>query len=111
MGKQEEMNKIETINGIRLDLEKEQDAISTYTSQASKTKDKRVKKVLLDIADEERVHVGELTKLLSILDNECKYMHEGMDEVSKTLKLPMEHEPKRKHYSLKPTYKSLSSTR
>jgi len=50
------MNKIETINGIRLDLEKEQYAISTYTSQASKTKDKRVKKVLLDIADEERVH-------------------------------------------------------
>jgi rubrerythrin len=110
------MNKVETINGIRLDLEKEQDAISTYTSQASKTKDKRVKKVLLDIADEERVHVGELTKLLSILDDECKYMHEGMEEVTKTLKLPVDRETKhrRKHSKVKgwnTAYKSLSSVR
>ena len=108
------MNKIETINGIRLDLEKEQYAISTYTSQASKTKDKRVKKVLLDIADEERVHVGELTKLLSILDNECKYMNEGMEEVEKTLKLTNEGERRHGMKRIHPkriVYKSLSSTR
>jgi Mn-containing catalase len=91
------MNKVELINAIRLDIQKEQDAISTYMGQVSKTSDPRVKKVLTSIANEERVHVGELTKLLSILDNECKYMHEGMDEVAKDLHLPMEHEAEHKH--------------
>lgn len=81
------MNKVELINSIRLDIQKEHDAISTYNLQASKTNDRRVKKVLTSIANEERVHVGELTKLLDMLVGECKYMKEGKSEVAKDLGL------------------------
>jgi rubrerythrin len=87
----DEMTKIELINGIRLDLQKEQDAISTYMSQVHATSNTRARKVLKSIADEERVHVGELTKLLEVLNNEDKYLDEGEGEVVKTLNL---HEPK-----------------
>jgi rubrerythrin len=99
------MTKVELTNGIRLDIEKEQEAIRLYVEQASKTSDPRARKVLTSIANEERVHVGELTKLLEILDGECRFMHEGMEEVEKDLHLKPEvhyrptvkRMPKRKH--------------
>jgi len=40
------------------------------------------KKVLIDIADEERVHVGEFMRLLDILSgDEAKWLADGRDEV------------------------------
>lgn len=81
-------NKTELINGIRLDIQKEQDAISTYMSQVNSTKNMKARKVLKSIADEERVHVGELTKLLEVLSDEEKYLEDGEQEVIKTLSLP-----------------------
>lgn len=81
-------NKTELINGIRLDIQKEQDAISTYMSQVNSTKNMKARKVLKSIADEERVHVGELTKLLEILNDEEQYLEDGEQEVIKTLSLP-----------------------
>jgi len=88
------MNKIELINGIRLDIQKEQDAIATYMSQVHDTTNSRARKVLKSIADEERVHVGELTKLLELLNNEEKYLEKGEGEVIETLNLPKERERK-----------------
>jgi rubrerythrin len=88
------MGKTELINGIRLDLQKEQDAISTYMSQVHATSNSRAKKVLKSIADEERVHVGELTKLLELLNGEEKYLEKGEGEVIETLNLPKERERK-----------------
>jgi rubrerythrin len=83
------MKKVELIDGIRLDLEKEEEAIRLYEEQVSKTSNSEAKKILTSIANEERVHVGELTKLLEILDGECEYMKEGMNEVEGKLKMPI----------------------
>jgi rubrerythrin len=88
------MTKEELINGIRVDIQKEQDAINTYMSQVHATSNSRAKKVLKSIADEERVHVGELTKLLELLNDEEKYLEKGEGEVIETLNLPKERERK-----------------
>lgn len=85
------MEREELIAGIRLDVQKEQDAIITYTGQVAKTDNVAAKKVLTSIANEERVHVGELMRLLEILTDEEKYLEDGEDEVKKTLRIRVAH--------------------
>ncbi len=55
---------------LRLGIIAELDAINLYEQLASKTKDKNIKAVLLDIAKEEKTHVGEFETLLLRLDKE-----------------------------------------
>ncbi len=57
----------ELIRAIRLDVAAEEEATHIYTAQAEATDDPVAKRVLLDIAREERVHSGEFLRLLSIL--------------------------------------------
>ncbi len=57
----------ELIRAIRLDLAAEEEAVHIYTAHAEATDNALAKRVLLDIADEERVHAGEFSRLLSIL--------------------------------------------
>lgn len=71
---------------IRTNLQKEQDAISTYESQLQYVQDERVLKVIQSILDEERVHVGELTELLTIIHpSEADQLDRGAVEVRDTL--------------------------
>ena len=71
---------------IRTNLQKEQDAISTYESQLQYVQDERVSKVIQSILDEERVHVGELTELLTIIHpSEADQLDRGAVEVRDTL--------------------------
>jgi len=71
---------------VRTNLQKEQDAISTYESQLQYVQDERVLKVLQSILDEERVHVGELTELLTIIHpSEADQLDRGAVEVRDTL--------------------------
>lgn len=72
LGKEELENEI-----LRIGLIAELDAINLYEQLASLTKDKKLKDVLLDIAKEEKTHVGEFLSLLLIKDKE------GKDELSK----------------------------
>jgi len=52
------------------------------------------KKVLIDIANEERVHIGEFTKLLDILTkDESKFMEEGFKEVEELMSEGDDEEP------------------
>ena len=68
---------------IRTNLQKEQDAISTYESQLQYVQDERVLKVIQSILDEERVHVGELTEILTIIHpSEEKHLEDGAAEVN-----------------------------
>lgn len=93
-------DKSELVNGIRIDLQKEEDAIITYTQQINRTSNATAKKVLTSIANEERVHVGELNKLLDIINGEEEYIEEGGNEVKRTLvmKIPYRTQlPKHKH--------------
>lgn len=72
----------ELIRAIRLDLAAEQEAVHLYMAHAEATDNPLAKKVLEDIADEERVHAGEFNRLLEILTgDEDKLMKKGAKEV------------------------------
>jgi len=62
----QELNKEILRTGIIAEL----DAINLYEQLAAKTTDKNIKKVLLDIAKEEKTHVGEFNEMLLRFDKE-----------------------------------------
>jgi len=72
----------ELIRAIRLDLAAEEEAIHLYMAQADATDHPLAKKVLIDIANEERQHSGEFLRLLQILTgDEDKWLAKGAEEV------------------------------
>ena len=76
------MSLSELIRAIRLSIAAEEEAIHLYTAHADATDHPLAKKVLLDIADEERVHAGEFLHLLQILtQDENQFLAEGKQEV------------------------------
>jgi rubrerythrin len=78
----------ELINALRSDLMGEEEAIINYDSHARASTDERVRKVLEDIRDEERAHVGELQSLLNLLcDKEGDFLRKGEQEVINMLGL------------------------
>jgi len=67
---------------IRLDIAGELEAIHGYLAHADATDNVLAKAVLTDIANEERVHAGELIRLLAILTgDEDEYLKKGTLEV------------------------------
>lgn len=82
----EKITKQELINAIRQDIVGELEAIFLYDAHAQATDDPRAKKILEDIRDEEREHVGELMTLLNILDpNEAQLFSNGQEEVKEMM--------------------------
>ncbi len=76
------LTKQELIRAIRLDVAAEHEAIHLYMAQADVTDDPLAKEVLIDIANEEREHVGEFNRLLEILTgDEAQWLAEGREEV------------------------------
>ena len=76
--------KKETIDSeiLRIGLIAELDAISLYEQLAAMTQNEKIKKVLLDIAKEEKTHVGEFQTLLLEEDPEqAKELEAGKKEV------------------------------
>ncbi len=72
----------ELIRAIRLDLSAEQEAIHEYMAHADATDNPLAKAVLIDIANEERVHAGEFARLLAILTgDEDSFLKDGATEV------------------------------
>ncbi|MBU0476646.1 rubrerythrin [Patescibacteria group bacterium] len=67
---------------LRVGMIAELDAINLYEQMASITENDSVKRVLLDIAKEEKTHVGEFEALLLKLDKEQeKESEKGKKEV------------------------------
>ena len=67
---------------LRAGIIAELDAISLYEQMAAMTTDKHIKQVLLDIAKEEKTHVGEFEALLLAEDKEQeKELKRGREEV------------------------------
>lgn len=65
----------------------EQDAINLYEQFARSTSNKKLKKILLDVAREEKVHVIEFETLLNKIDKEQKgVIEEGQKEAKELLK-------------------------
>jgi len=76
------MTKEELIRAIRLNITAEHEAVHLYMAHADATDDPLAKKVLIDVANEERVHIGEFQRLLSILaPDEDILVGEGVQEV------------------------------
>lgn len=72
----------ELVRAIRLNVAAEHEAIHLYMAHAEATDHPLVKKVLIDIANEERVHIGEFEQLLQILTgDEDEWVAEGRAEV------------------------------
>lgn len=80
------MNKAEIIRAVRLSIAAEYEAVQLYTQIAESTNDPVVKKVMIHVADEERVHAGEFLRLLKHLDpEEEKYYQTGYKEVEEEI--------------------------
>lgn len=78
--KKEELNK----EILRVGMIAELDAVSLYEQMAAKTDNVKIKEVLLDIAKEEKTHVGEFQALLLKLDKEqLRELENGKKEVEK----------------------------
>jgi len=72
----------ELVSSLREAIAAEEEATHFYTLVADATDNEAAKKVLLDIANEERVHIGEFQALLDvILPEEQSLLDEGAKEV------------------------------
>jgi rubrerythrin len=81
------VTKSELVRAIRFMIAAEYEAIQLYMQLAESTDNELAKEVLIDIADEERVHAGEFLKLLYHLDpEEEEYYKEGFEEVEEEFK-------------------------
>ncbi len=71
---------------LRVGIIAELDAVNLYEQLAAKTTNEDIRKVLLDIAKEEKTHVGEFQELLLRLDNEqleeLGHAREEVDELT-----------------------------
>lgn len=77
----------EIVRSIRFNIAAEYEAIQYYHEVIECTDNLLVKTVLKDIADEERVHAGELMKLLLTLEpDEAKHYADGAKEVEEMMK-------------------------
>ncbi|RLG87333.1 MAG: rubrerythrin [Thermoprotei archaeon] len=75
------------VQALRYALIGELDAINQYLQLANAVTDEDVRKVLIDIANEEKVHVAELLTLIRKLDKEQQSAFEkGAKEVSELTK-------------------------
>ena len=82
----EELTDEELVNAIRQDIIGELEAIHEYDAHVQATDNEDAKKVLSDIRDEEREHMGELLELLERLAPDEKALHdEGRGEVREML--------------------------
>lgn len=95
-----EISKEELIQALRIDVAGELEAIFLYDAHVMATTDPLVKKVLSDIRDEEKQHVGELMALLRYLEPEIDtLLADGENEVKEMMEELGIKEPKLKKAS------------
>ncbi len=76
----------ELIRAVRYMVAAEYEAVQLYMQLAESTDDELAKAVLVDIADEERVHAGEFLRLLKELaPDEEEWYQEGYEEVEEII--------------------------
>jgi len=78
----QKMNDRELTRALRDAIIAEEGAIKQYEVIADSTDNKKAKEVVQDIANEEKVHVGELQALLSmLLKDEQGFLSDGKKEI------------------------------
>lgn len=71
---------------LRAAIIAELDAVNLYKQMAKLTKSENIKKILNDVAKEEKTHIGEFQSLLLTIDEEQKQeLENGAKEVEKEL--------------------------
>ena len=72
---------------LRTGISAELDAVNLYEQMAAMTENQNIKKILLDIAKEEKTHVGEFQTLLLKEDAEqVRELEEGKKEIEELTK-------------------------
>lgn len=80
--KERKLTDAELVRAIRFMVSAEYEAIQLYMQLAESTDNKLAKDVLIDIADEERVHAGEFLRLLyELAPDEMDKYNAGAEEV------------------------------
>ncbi len=81
------LTKSELIRAIRLNIAAEHEAVHLYMAHADATDNAVARKILIDIANEEREHIGEFMVLLDILTDgeEAEWLASGREEVHEML--------------------------
>lgn len=80
------LTKNELIRAVRLMIADEYEAVQVYTQLAESIDDELARDVLLDIADEEKVHAGEFLRLLKELaPDEAAFYDQGAREVEEVI--------------------------
>ncbi|KON29965.1 rubrerythrin [miscellaneous Crenarchaeota group-1 archaeon SG8-32-1] len=73
---------------LRLAIIAELDAVNLYEQLAAATENKGIRKILLDLAKEEKTHIGEFQTLLLKVDQEqVEELKRGKEEVEEELGL------------------------
>ena len=77
----------ELVRAIRLDIAAEHEAVHLYMAHAEATDNPVAREVLIDVAHEERKHIGEFERLLEILTGgeERRWRESGREEVNEML--------------------------
>jgi len=71
---------------LRAAIIAELDAINLYEQMASLTNDEKIRDVLIDVADEEKTHVGEfLAMLLKYDEKQVEELEKGRKEIEEIL--------------------------
>jgi len=71
---------------LRAAIIAELDAINLYEQMASMVKDEKIKDVLMDVANEEKTHVGEfLAMLLKYDEKQVEELEKGKKEIDEIL--------------------------
>jgi rubrerythrin len=87
LAKDRKLTDAELIRAIRFMVAAEYEATQFYMQLAESTDNELAIKVLIDIADEERVHAGEFLRLLKELaPDEEKFYAKGVEEVENIIK-------------------------
>lgn len=77
----------ELIRAIRYSIAAEYEAIQLYMQLAESTDNEKAKAVLVDVANEEREHVGEFLRVLrELAPDEEEYYQKGSEEVEELFK-------------------------
>ena len=67
---------------LRVGMQAELDAVNLYEQMAAMAKNENIKKALLDIAREEKTHIGEFQTLLLMMDKEQEIeLEKGKKEI------------------------------
>ena len=79
----ESFSAADDLEAARLAVVAEIDAINLYEQLASRAKDETLRRVLLDVAEEEKVHLGEFMEVVKRLDGtQARRLEEGAKEVA-----------------------------